>query len=175
MTRQNPLPGLGGAVRFGRQAAASAQDRPAFEPGRLPLRFKTEVDPTRVLLHVSIPGEPRPKLRPRHSRAHISDRTGELIQGHTYNPRQNEEAEQALRWVFLAARKSPRPTPGPVGVLMLFRSASSKADADNLAKSVLDAMNGTVLVDDQQVEELHVHVLRQTARPGTDLLVWSRS
>lgn len=175
MTRQVPLPGTGGRIRYGRTAAASTQDRPAFGPGTLPLGWKTIVDPASVLIHVSIPGEPHPKARPRHTLARYDHDNEVVVQGHTYNPKTNEVAEDNLRWVFLAARTNPRPTPGPVGVLIFFRTKGTQADADNLAKTVLDAMNGSILDDDQQVTELHVHLLRSCTDPGTDLLVWSTS
>ncbi len=123
-------------------------------------------------MHVSIPGEPQAKQRPRHTMARLSD-SGTLIQPHVYTPKATRDAEDALRWVFLAARVNKRPTPGPVAVLAFFRTRRSQADVDNLLKECLDAMNGTVFVDDEQVVEAHVHLLRGCTEAGTDLLVWS--
>ncbi len=134
--------------------------------------WQTRVDPASVLLHVSIPGEPQAKQRPRHTLARLSD-AGDLIQGHTYTPKQTRDAEDALRWVFLAARVNKRTTPGPVGILAFYRTRHSQGDADNFLKSSCDALNGTVIDDDQQVVEAHVHLLRGCTEAVTDLLVWS--
>jgi Holliday junction resolvase RusA-like endonuclease len=168
---QPALPGTGGGARFGRRAAASVADIPAATPSDFPLGFKTRVDPDRVLVHIKVPGEPRPKQRPRHTLAKLSD-DGRLIQGHTYTPTETERAEELLRWVFLAHRTASGPTPGPVGVALFFKTRHSTADADNLAKLVLDALNGTVIDDDQQVTELHAFCLRKCTDPETDVLVW---
>ena len=160
------------AIRYGRQAAVSSNTPPANRPGSLPLGWFTQVAPEDVLLHVDIAGEPQPKQRPQHTRAKINAETGVLQQGHTYTPTRTVEAERLLRLVFNSARKTREPCPHQVGVLLFFKTRHGTADADNLAKLVLDAMNGTVLTDDQQVTELHVHLLRHCTDPGTDVLVW---
>ena len=170
--RQDPLAGLGGRVRFGRAAASSITDRPAYTASSLPRAFQTRIDPATILLDVAVGGEPHPKQRPRHTMAKLDDH-GNLIQGHTYTPAATREAEEMLRWVFLAARVNKRLTPGPVGVLAFFRTGRSQADADNLLKTVLDALQATVIDNDQQVSECHVHLLRACTEPATELLVWS--
>ena len=46
---------------------------------------------------------------------------------------------------------------------------TSTPDADNIAKSVLDALNGSAWADDAQVDELHIYKLRRErgAEPRT--------
>lgn len=162
------------AVRYGRQAAVSPKDPPAFtQPSGLPYAWQTVVNPADIILDITVPGEPVPKGRPRMSRARISDNTGQLVQGHAYTPKETRDAETALRWIFTAARRIPAPTPHPVGVLCWYRSRHGRADADNCFKLTGDALNGTVLVDDQQIVEHHVHMLRHCTEPGMSLLVWT--
>lgn len=50
-----------------------------------------------------------------------------------------------------------------------FQPDTSKPDADNIAKSVLDALNGLAWADDAQVHELHVYKLdrERGAEPKT--------
>ena len=181
VTRQDPLPGVGGGTRFGRRAAVGSKTPPAAVPGDLPLRFRTIVDPADVLLHISIAGEPRPKERPQFSARLFG--TGMVVEGkitsgnlrivrNVFTPRRTEETEEAYRWIFRNHRTRSTPTAGPVGVLALFRTTGSRADADNLFKLVGDAMNGTIVDDDQQITEIHAHILRRAVKPGTDLLAY---
>lgn len=112
----------------------------------------------------SIPGKPQGKARPRFTK-----------NGHTFTPHQTAEYEQKIRQEF--ARQAPpdfQPFTGPVRawVLALFPVPSSysrkrrealagtpythKPDADNIAKAVLDALNGCAYTDDSQIQELAV-------------------
>lgn len=159
-------------ARYGPRAALSTKAAKPFRPGTLPLRFITKIEPDQVLLHIDTVGEPIPKGRPRTSKARIRESDGALIQGHTYTPEQTRSAEDAWRWTMMDARRLDQAIPHPVGVLAYFRSAYSRSDGDNLFKLVADAMNGTILADDVQIVEHHIHVLHRCTEPGTDLLVW---
>jgi Holliday junction resolvase RusA-like endonuclease len=154
-----------------RVLASRASESPAYRSSDLPRRWQTKVEPADVLLDVAVTGEPIPKGRPRHTRARLSQ-AGEIIQPVTYTPSRTRDAESEWRWIMLAARRYRQAVPHPVGVLAFFRTGHGTADADNLFKLVADAMNGTVIVDDQQVTEAHVHLLRHCSEPGTELLVW---
>lgn len=180
--RQDPLPGVGGSARFGRRAAVRRDSPPTAVPGTLPLAFQTIVDPDDVLLHIDIPGEiPVPKERARFG-ARLAG-TGMVVKGQVqsgdvkiirsvYTPEQTKAAEEALRWVFRAHRRTQDPVPAPVGVLAFFKTTGARADGDNLFKLIGDAMNGVIVADDQQITEHHVHVLRHATVPGIDLLVY---
>lgn len=159
-------------TRVTRRGALSAPPLTVVD-GDLPLAWQTTLDPADILIHVAVVGEPHAKQRPRHSLARL-DQDGQIVQGHTYTPRATRDAENTLRWVFAAHRRRANPTPGPVGVLVWFKSRYGRFDVDNAAKTVLDALNGTVLVDDQQVVELHAHVSRRSPTASTVLLVWAR-
>lgn len=180
--RQDPLPGVGGSARFGRRAAAGSNTPRAAEPGELPLAFETRIDPSDVLLHVSIPGEPRPKERPRMSAQLVG--TGMVVNGkvtsgdvrivrRVFTPKSTEAEEEALRWIFRNHRTAYDTVAHPIGVLALYRTTGSRSqDVDNLFKLNADAMNGTIVEDDQQVREAHLHVVRRATRPSTELLVY---
>lgn len=80
--------------------------------------------------------------------------------GHAYTPQKTRDAEEAMQMLFRSAYRS-LPFGGPVEVDLLFLFAKPKSnksayhtqrpDADNLAKTVTDAMNGIVYKDDSQI------------------------
>lgn len=115
------------------------------------------------MIHVdaTVLGDPIPKGRPRHGR-----------NGHTYTPARTEAAEKAMAWELRQSRTSRRLVTTPVAVILTFRCKTRRrCDIDNLAKLVLDAGNGVVWVDDQQVERLVVRVQRGVDRPCTHILI----
>ena len=161
-------------ARYGRTAAATApRERLAWRGGTLPLAWQTRVDPADVICYADIDGEPIPKGRPRMTRARFNEVTGELRQGHVYTPAETRHAEENLGWVLKAARLRPEPVPHPCGILLFFRTRHGRCDVDNLTKMCLDAANNILWTDDQQVAEIHAHVLRHCTDPGTNLLVWT--
>lgn len=106
-----------------------------------------------------IQGEPVPKARPRMMKT-----------GHVYTPRATETAELVIRARWREAHGS-EPTTAPVKVCIIFTYRAPKSwpkwkrlqaegnrlpkitkpDADNLVKTVLDALNGLAYKDDSQV------------------------
>ena len=109
--------------------------------------------------------EPRPKERPRAT----------VVGGHAriYTPKTTEDYEKKIRSAWTKANGSD-PLTGPVVVrirlgmpipksttktnkaLMLARKMRpvTKPDVDNLAKSILDAINGVAYKDDNQIVDL---------------------
>ena len=97
------------------------------------------------MIKVIIPGRPVPKTRPRLG---VRGRTA-----YVYTPPQTKEYEKLVGWVAKAA--GCRPVKMPVAVV-LDVYIKRKLDADNIAKSILDGLNGIAYEDDDQVVELLV-------------------
>jgi Holliday junction resolvase RusA-like endonuclease len=91
----------------------------------------------------TVPCTPVPKARPR------------VVNGRAYTPARTKAHERAV-WLA-AVRAGVRPTLEPVTVWLEFHMpAPQRADADNLAKTVLDALNLQAYRDDKQVYELNI-------------------
>ena len=101
---------------------------------------------------IIIPGRPVPKARPRLG---VRGR-----KAYVYTPPQTVEYE---RMVGLVAKATGcKPTYGPVFVALDIYTRR-KMDLDNVAKSILDGLNGIAYVDDDQVVELLVRKHRVKA------------
>ena len=99
----------------------------------------------KVIHKITIPGRPVPKGRPRIG---VRGRTA-----YVYTPPATVEYEKLVGWI--AKSLGCRPLEGPVSV-SLNVYARGKLDADNIAKSILDGLNGIAYEDDDQVVELLV-------------------
>ena len=117
----------------------------------------------------TIPGEPVAKGRPRMTRS-----------GHVYTPSKTRLYEAHVQAAWKAVREAEHSCNYPLRVFIaayfpIPKSVSKKkrlamdgtphtkkCDADNLAKSVLDALNGLAFADDAQVYNLQV-IKRYTA------------
>lgn len=98
----------------------------------------------------TVPGRPVPKKRPR-----VAYQGRRAV---TYTPRETKDYEQAVGW---AARPHFRqPLEGMVGVNLQFFVARKdrRGDIDNLAKSVLDGLNGIAFADDRQIVGLDINL-----------------
>lgn len=94
---------------------------------------------------IIIPGRPIPKGRPRLG---VRGRTT-----YVYTPPETKEYEKIVGWIAKSA--GCRPVEGPVSVALdVF--TRRKLDVDNIAKSVLDGLNGVAYWDDDQVVDLRV-------------------
>lgn len=100
-------------------------------------------------------GKPVPKGRPRVVRSRSRRGKARTV---TFTPERTvtwegvvrsaaTDAVNAARWPVLTGR---------IGVTLRFCGARANADVDNIAKSMLDAMNGVVWLDDCQVRELQI-------------------
>lgn len=116
---------------------------------------------------VTIPGPPVPKGRPRFYNQGGFTRT--------YTPAKTVEYERRVKAEFMRAMDGA-PITGPVSCRLKFSMPipkswtkrkrakaamglirpTSRPDIDNLQKSVIDAMNNVVLVDDSQITDLIV-------------------
>lgn len=115
-------------------------------------------------IHFTIPGKPQGKARPRVRR-----------DGHAYTPSQTALYEKIVRWYWW--NSGAIKLNGAIRALILARypvpkrdsrktqdakicgeiPCTIKPDCDNIAKIVLDALNGLAYDDDSQVTELEVH------------------
>ena len=72
-----------------------------------------------------------------------------------YTPRKTKDFEELVGWSAKAAGLSLEPKK-PYGVEIEFYLSTHRRDLDNLAKTVLDGLNGIGGWDDCQVVNLHV-------------------
>ena len=115
----------------------------------------------------SVYGQPVPKKRARVTR-----------RGHAYTPKESLAYEKEVALMAKAAMGSAQPLETPVAAYIYINYAVPKSysnkrrmaclnrserptganlgDIDNVAKQILDAMNGIVYLDDRQVVSLHV-------------------
>ena len=134
------------------------------------------------MLQFKIDGIPVGKGRPRFARM------GNLVR--TYNEKKTTDYEDIVRFHTLTAMGSTDPLETPVAVYLYFKlpipqsyskkrteaclsgleRPLKKPDLDNMAKSVLDGMNGVAFRDDCQIVSLHC-TKTYAAEPGVDILV----
>lgn len=123
-----------------------------------------------MMVRLTIPGEPQGKGR------HRAVRRGDHIA--TYTPRKTKDYEDEVRFCYrqeygdlmafavddpvsatiIAAFGIPKSSSKKRKVEMMAGRVlpTKKPDTDNIAKIVLDALNGLAYPDDKQVVELHV-------------------
>jgi crossover junction endodeoxyribonuclease RusA len=104
------------------------------------------------MIRITVPGRPVPKARPR-----LGVRGRKAF---VYTPMATKEYEKLVGWVAKAT--GCRPVKMPVAVV-LDVYIKRKLDADNIAKSILDGLNGIAYEDDDQVVELLVRKHRVKA------------
>lgn len=108
-------------------------------------------------------GQPTGKARPRFTRT-----------GHTYTPQVTRDYEELVRYTFVSGYPKAIPIEGAVRakITAYFKIPDSyslkkrneligkyytkKSDVDNIAKIILDALNGVAYYDDKQVVKLEV-------------------
>mgnify|MGYP000844672829 CR=1 FL=1 len=120
-----------------------------------------DTHPCETVLAVRVPGEPQAKKRPRAG-----------ADGHFYTPRSTQDAETTLAdAVRLALPRGWRPDGAwTYGVRVIFCTADpARRDSDNMLKLALAALNNVLWVDDSQVDEETVRVVRGALTPCTYL------
>jgi len=134
-----------------------------------------------MIRSIHIPGEPVSKGRPRSTR-----------DGRHYTPKRTADYERRVRFAWLEAHPGQRPWPAgvplraQVDAFFALPAGASKAerthhaiprylgareDADNLAKAVMDALNGVAWEDDRQIACLQVRKFRTAETEGVTLHV----
>ena len=134
------------------------------------------------MMQFHIDGEPVPKGRPK-----FTNRAGFM---RTYTPRKTVDYELAVKAAAQAAMGPTDLLETPIGVYLYMRlpipkshskkrreaclsgqeKPIKKPDIDNLAKSILDGMNGVVWKDDSQIVSLHVTKV-YAGVSGVDVLI----
>lgn len=115
------------------------------------------------MIKLNIPIEPVSKARPRVTRS-----------GHTYTPKKTKDFQTQVGWHFKKCCPNHKPITSLISMCLtltfkvpksyskqktldaLEGKITNNKDVDNLAKSVLDALNGLAFIDDRQVVELYV-------------------
>lgn len=95
---------------------------------------------------IIVPGRPVPKGRPRFNR----------YTGAVYTPQKTIEYEN--RVFFTAKQVIKEPLKGSVSVEIKVYTTAKSMDIDNVAKSILDGLNGIAYKDDKQVKKLVVEM-----------------
>lgn len=134
------------------------------------------------VIHFHIEGTPVPKKRPRFSTQ------GGFVR--SYTDKGTRDYEDHVRLTAQNAMGSTDPLETPVGVYLYMRlpvpkshskkrtedclegleKPIKKPDIDNLAKSVLDGMNGVIFKDDSQIVSLHCTKVYSSGA-GVDVMV----
>lgn len=117
--------------------------------------------------HFIVPGEPQGKGRPRFAKS-----------GHAYTPERTRGYEAAVQYYYQAqchAAPYAKGVPLTATITAIYGVPKSdsvkkrqaklcgilqpcgKPDADNIAKAILDALNGIAYHDDAQITSLHVN------------------
>jgi len=97
------------------------------------------------MIRFTVPGEPFSKQRPR------------VTRNGTYTPKETVQAERAVRAAFGDAGLATMATDTEHAFhlrVVSYRYERYGRDADNLAKTIMDALNHLVWADDSQVENL---------------------
>lgn len=120
-----------------------------------------------------VEGNPIPKARP-------ITRFKDDEPVRTFTPKRTADWEAQVAWAARAAMRDREPFQSPVGLeVRAYRATLRRADVDNLAKSVVDAIQasqdspgGIVFLDDDQVVEAHIYKAIDREHPRVEVRVW---
>ena len=113
-------------------------------------------------MELVIPGQPKPKQRPRQGKS-----------GRFYTPLSTKAHERRIAW--FARAKMLHPLTGPVALKAVFyRQSETACDVDNLLKALMDGLQGIAYENDSQVE--HVEGIKRIDRknPRTEVEIHER-
>jgi len=114
-----------------------------------------------------VPGPPVPKGRPRV----FYDAPRRRFRAVT--PGKTSEAEKRIAQYFWVNYRRREVLTGRLRMTLRFYVGHfRRVDADNLEKTVKDALNGYAYADDSQVDETHVRVVRGASNPRTEVEIW---
>jgi crossover junction endodeoxyribonuclease RusA len=104
--------------------------------------------PTREPIRIIIPGRPVPKQRPRFART-----------GHIYTPQETRDYEDFVGWKAKEVVKEP--LEGDIALyIRVYVNRNVFADIDNIAKAIMDGLNGVAYKDDRQVVCLSIQRIK---------------
>lgn len=107
---------------------------------------------------VIVEGKPQVKKRPRTA---FFDKHGrQLAKPRTYTPAVSEAAESTIKYKLREQNPGLVPVDHSVSVVVYFQGVDATSDLDNLIKTVLDAANGEVFLDDRQVCKITADMMR---------------
>lgn len=99
-------------------------------------------------IRISIPGRQIPKARPRFGRG-----------GKVYTPRKTRQYEELVGWY--AKQCIPEPFTGDIQLhIKVYVRNNVFPDIDNIAKAIMDGLNGVAYKDDKQVMGLSVQRIK---------------
>ncbi len=120
-------------------------------------------------------GPPVPKARAR------------VVKGRAYTPKRTRAYEKLVTTMAMVAeyrysnhvmggrvagaRKDPWPKDAKYSVSILVYRKAMRGDADNFAKSIMDALNGIIWNDDRQVQKMVVEMFTNRLRPRVEVSV----
>ena len=125
----------------------------------------TEASKTELILSCIVPGQPKPKERPRVER------------GRGRTPQSTLDAEEYIRQVVALEWRGREPYEGEMALTCWFYGANGNCDGDNLLKLVSDALQGQrgapfVYKNDSKIKDWHGHVRKKDAEgPRTVILL----
>lgn len=94
-----------------------------------------------------------------------------------YTPTATAKAEHDIGWYF--RQRYPEVQPDKVtrfAVVLTFYSARRRGgDCDNRSKTIMDALQGLVYANDEQVDELHAMVVHVGSDPHTDIAIYRKT
>lgn len=132
-------------------------------------------------VRIVIPGQPVPKERPRATR-----------RGHIYTPKKTKDYEELVKQIYKAKYRNAifeKNVPLSMDIIAYFGIPKSdskakkkkksngeilptiKADADNICKIIMDALNGVAYMDDKQITDIHVLKRYSDNTPRVDVMI----
>lgn len=136
--------------------------------------YRAVIEITDPILDVWVPAAGVPKERPRTTPAEYMIVGGQRVktrEARTYTPKRTRDFEDRLGWLLRRAYRGSPATFPLIAQVEFYATDRRRRDLDNLAKSVFDAGNGIVWVDDSQIQTTVGHRQRVDADPGIRLIV----
>lgn len=112
-----------------------------------------------IYYSVHIHGKAVPKGRPRFTRS-----------GHVYTPKTTKDWEAKVKAAWVEKYPDVKLTLPLQCWIYVTGAHVAKKDVDNLAKSILDGLNGVAFNDDSQVYELHVSKIPGAANDNVTIV-----
>lgn len=79
--------------------------------------------------------------------------------------------QEQVGWHTRQLQPAPDPQSRYKVTLHFYTTKYRAGDCDNLSKAVLDALNGIIWKDDDQVDELHIFKQKEPTNPGVEITI----